>query len=239
MDGSNLTSNGQKELCSYLNFFNLKKQEAMREVDLDFEEFTKHQVQEVLYNKDDVCDLIVQLNKTIKVSIEKEVSKIIHMSGVYVKIFLSFAADLDFHADFSFIENMQFTPFLYRQILEQIKILEKGGSIIDNQERKIKYSRLPTIDVGQQKLLEEAQKELEFLKGYNIKLQNELILLKKDEGSQQQILQEENKQLKHEISQLTEEINKKLNESAQFKNLKQMIQEKNQLINELKAKIGS
>lgn len=93
MDGSNLTSSGQKELQSFLNFFNLKKQEAMKEVELEFNDFTSHSIADTLYNKDDIQELIEKLQKNLSVLLNKEVSKMIHMSGVYVKIFLSVCSE--------------------------------------------------------------------------------------------------------------------------------------------------
>lgn len=49
-----------------------------------------------------------KLNKSLEALIEKDVSKIIQMCGVYIKIFLCESAqnNMDFHADFHFIENL-------------------------------------------------------------------------------------------------------------------------------------
>ncbi|CAD8108524.1 unnamed protein product [Paramecium primaurelia] len=234
MDGSNLTSDGQKELQSFLNFFNLKKQESMREIELEFKDFSKFQVQDTLYNKDDVLELLKKLQSSLEVLMNKEVSKIIYMCGVYVKIFLSVCSDQDFHADFNFIENVK--------IIEQMKILEKGGTIVEDKplQSKIRYSRLPTIDTVLQKQMEEMSKENDFLKQYNQKLQNELVLLKKEQvldADQVGTYQDQINQLKYENEQLKQEMEKKLNDCVQFKTLKQMIQEKNQQIKELQMKL--
>lgn len=78
---------------TFLNFFNLKKSEAMHEVELEFKDFTENQVLDTIYNKDDVQDLLKKVESSVLILLNKEVSKIIHMGGVYVKIFLSVCAD--------------------------------------------------------------------------------------------------------------------------------------------------
>jgi hypothetical protein len=52
--------------------------------------------------------MLETLSKQISANVEKDFSKILHMTGVYVKIFLceSTQYNHDFHADFSFIENL-------------------------------------------------------------------------------------------------------------------------------------
>lgn len=78
---------------SYLNFFNLKKAESLKEVELEFEEFKSKQVQGVIYNQEEVVGLIGDLEKAVQNLLNKEVSKMIYMSAVYVKIFLSVCAE--------------------------------------------------------------------------------------------------------------------------------------------------
>ena len=58
--------------------------------------------------------MLDNLTKTISANIDKDVSKIIHMSAVYVKIFLceANAFNHEFHGDFNFIENL-YNKFYY------------------------------------------------------------------------------------------------------------------------------
>ena len=58
------------------------------------------------YNQ--IIEIIEKLTKLLTANMDKDFSKIIHMTGVYVKIFLceNNSNNHDFHADFNYIENL-------------------------------------------------------------------------------------------------------------------------------------
>lgn len=57
-----------KELTSFLAFFNSKKTESFKEIDLDFKDFLYDNLQETIFNKEDVTSQEYQSFLTLNLS---------------------------------------------------------------------------------------------------------------------------------------------------------------------------
>ncbi|KRX08149.1 hypothetical protein PPERSA_01694 [Pseudocohnilembus persalinus] len=241
-----------QELQKLLGFFRNKRQETVEDIEPALKEFISDNISDetLMYNKDDVLNLLQKFALSQKTAFEQDLAKTARMGGVYVKLLMLEAqkSDITFQANTDLIEDIRLID-----IMKQIEIGE--GFKVENLEEKLKNANLHKrgsnkLQSMQSQKLQEGDQDLQ--KKIQ-ELENEIKSLKSGQDKQTNLFgNDEKNQLLNEIEDLKQKIHdmeseyegvksdldKKLNESTQVNNLKKMMQQKNKQLKELKEELA-
>eukprot|EP01016_Furgasonia_blochmanni_P005395 TRINITY_DN12099_c0_g2_i1.p1 TRINITY_DN12099_c0_g2~~TRINITY_DN12099_c0_g2_i1.p1 ORF type:complete len:203 (-),score=72.75 TRINITY_DN12099_c0_g2_i1:335-859(-) len=133
-----LQAENQAELGKYANFFRLKKDEILKELDLIYSDFDKNDLNDDIYNKEDVCEfpnknstspfffclaactqvqnIFKKFHTTIKKDMDNDLNRLVNMSALYVQMLLAEAeknnaviqGDLTLVENAKLLESMQY-----------------------------------------------------------------------------------------------------------------------------------
>ena len=73
METTALKEENLTELNKFLNFFKTKKDESLKELDLDYKDFIEYELKDNIYNKEDVNTLIIKMIYLIIIIIKKNI----------------------------------------------------------------------------------------------------------------------------------------------------------------------
>jgi hypothetical protein len=79
-----LDKNHQNEVVNYLKFIRLQRMQTIKELHLTFKEITERRLVETTYNEDDVKDILYELERTSKCTMEDELVQHSHMNVVLI-----------------------------------------------------------------------------------------------------------------------------------------------------------
>ncbi|KAL4470089.1 hypothetical protein ABPG72_008748 [Tetrahymena utriculariae] len=238
-----LQNNQVKELKQYLAFFNQKKEESFKELNLDFKDFVSDNVQDsTIYNKDDVLNLINKWNEQVKKTLSNDISNMSRMSAIYLQ-YLFQQTGVEFSLNLNLLEDIKMMESMKK--VENTDTTFLASSEVKNPLKAVQ-GKLPSLFESQktdQNLLkiEQLENELSQLRQENEKLKENVKASSQGKiGTDYEIseLSEKFEKLQTEHKFLQEDSQKKLNESAQFNNLKKMIQQKNEQIKEFKDRLS-
>lgn len=143
---SALNSEHQGELQKYLQFFKLKRGEAVSEANVAIQQCKDSNLRDEIYSKEDVEQAVDALGEEMKNTLESELQNIVRMSGVYISSLMSQGekSGLEMKGDVSFLED--------HKALEEMKRIETGQKAAPLQPLdkpvKTQGARLPTLQAG-------------------------------------------------------------------------------------------
>jgi len=248
----NLAGDHQVELNRYLNHFRAKKDGVIKEVDLALNEFREDNVQDSIFNREDVEAMMDKLKEEMRKVLDQEITNLVRVSGIYVQTVLTEAekSQVNIKIDMNLIEN--------NTAIENIKKFESKNvkDIEVTKTSKSMGAKLPTLSGGSEdaaKKIQELEAEVASLKQRNQDLQVDLIKLTKEKSSNVQTfslrtegdyaeeihdLKTKMKEYEVMIQEMKEELNKKMNDSVQFNNLKKLMQQRNEQIKTLRERLS-
>eukprot|EP01017_Pseudomicrothorax_dubius_P029259 TRINITY_DN353_c0_g2_i1.p1 TRINITY_DN353_c0_g2~~TRINITY_DN353_c0_g2_i1.p1 ORF type:complete len:247 (+),score=85.00 TRINITY_DN353_c0_g2_i1:162-902(+) len=228
----------QEELIKFMNFFLIKKEEALKELKYSLDDFLSDNVHDSIYNKEDVESLFGKFFTGVSKHVDDEIFNILKMIGVYINILMEQGerSGVSFKADLSFVESSK----AREDIANLLKAGVGGSGGANLVKRQVTgLTKLPTIGSGYNNdpalltKIDELQIELENLRNMNAKMQRELIAGAKEKRDSNDMLL-----LQKEIEDLKSELSKKLSESVQFNNLKKLMQAKNEQLKDLRQRLA-
>ena len=238
-----LTEEHKGELNKYLEFFSRKKEEAVNEVEIVADEFKTDAIEEELYNRQEVKDLIDSFSEKIKEHYGTEIGNIVRLTGVYMKYCVSIAqqAGANVNINLNLIEDAK--------LRAKMSIYEDGGF----QRSMSMGMKLPPVAYGNQLQvkIENLQDELKESKARADKLEKELLKAKKalevkgadtsgifvGEATGGNYDNEDVDDLKMRVRELEQLLDQKISGSAQMQNLKKMLMSKNNKLKSLKVRL--
>jgi len=229
-----MKSNAQPaELTKLQKYLDLKKKNCLREADKTLNDF-KSDLTEQIYNREDVEDLLDKLTKDLGNTYSQEIDHLIHAATSYVGAALKEAErnGFEINVDVDFLDN--------KEAMESLRAATRAIA--------------KKVAEGYKGSIEDLLVEIEMLKTKNKKQQEELSRLSDEKdlselrpnkgpgagASSQEVaeLQKKLTQYQAKNEELSADMNKKLNESTQFNNLKKMMQTRNEQMKKLRDRLS-
>ena len=189
-----LNTNHLEEVRKYLNYFENKRKESSKEVEILFTQFISEKIKDDILSRAEVEGLISELRDEVKISLDSELSTIVSMSGVYMKILMLQAEAKNFflQGDVSFIEN--------EKAIEEMKNL----SFEKEFTRKNQAGKLPTMqssiasDLNTVSKIKELTEERDALKKKLMETQHKLSSVTDDMNKYKNLCENTEKVAAHE-----------------------------------------
>jgi chromosome segregation ATPase len=255
MESSVLKPEHQVELKKFLYFFELKRQESLKELEIAMVESVKNELHDdMMYSRHEVEAMLLSLRYEAKSVLEQELQNITRMSAVYAKTLIHQldTAGLTFTVDTSYLEN--------QRLIEEMVSLEKAQKTVE-MPKATSSARLPTLqasyvnDPALTRQLQAANEELMTLRSRVRTLQEEMATILMDRSSlssQFQSSETSTKELTDElnadrrriekqeslIAELKAEQEGRLRDAKQVKMLKEMLDKKNAQLKELREEVA-
>lgn len=226
------------QLESYLKFARYKREEHVRDVRVLFEETQEAQLSDDHYTRDEVEMILNSIQDALRANVDKELQHMAHVNTLLLKSMFVQAEEimLDLHADTKHLEN--------ERLLKEIKNFEdvsmSGNKKLDALSAATTGDAALRHNIDQLKnrnsTLAERFKELQRQHIENAKektaLQEEIEQLKRSAGgvpeAEVDALREKLKAAERKAQEAERDLLKKVQQTAPFRNLRGMLQKKNQ-----------
>lgn len=193
MNLSELSSESHVEMVKYLKFFRERKESSLRQVEKEFTDVKMDRLNEDMYSREDVDDILDFLKSGLRTQVSSNISKVVNMGALVLGQLLE-----DGKAKGTLLE-------IETSAIENEKLLEavEKMSLDALPKSKTRIDALPSFKKDAKAMRDEAER----LEGSNKKLSTQLKSL---EGQSRRLSQE-----KLELLNQIETLREKMNESSE------------------------
>lgn len=228
---SGLTELNINQIAKYLRFFRQKKDSLLRTINNEFNDMKDDKLNDEMYTKEDTVEFANFMQASVRGHVGQEVASLINMSALAVSQLLESAQakSCDIALDTSLVENHLLIEAIEKLNLDSLpKSSMRIGELVSlKDEAKAQKDEIERLELNNQTL----QNEIKSLR----KILRDTVSDSKSSGDNNS---ERCRRLENQLEEVKEESNKRISETAQFMQMKKLMQSQAVKLKDLKNRLN-